>query len=73
VIAGSTNEIHQYIDARYLSVAEGVDSLLLFKKHTEWSPVTRLVVHLLGQHNVILMKMKIWLLWRSVLPARKSP
>ncbi len=32
---------------------EGVDSLLSFKKHTEWPPVTRLVVHLLGQHNVI--------------------
>jgi hypothetical protein len=36
-----------------LSVAEGVDSLLSFKKHTEWPPVTRLVVHLPGQHNVI--------------------
>jgi hypothetical protein len=53
VIAGPTNEIQQYIDAQYLSVAEGVDSLLSFKKHTEWPPVIQLVVHLLGQHNVI--------------------
>jgi hypothetical protein len=36
-----------------LSFAEGVDSLLSFKKHTKWLLVTRLVVHLLGQHNVI--------------------
>jgi len=36
-----------------LSVAEGVDSLLSFKKHMEWPPVTPLVVHLPGQHNVI--------------------
>jgi hypothetical protein len=36
-----------------LSTDEGVDSLLSFKKHTEWPPVTRLVVHLPGQHNVI--------------------
>jgi hypothetical protein len=36
-----------------LSAAEGVDSLLSFKKHMEWPPVIRFVVHLLGQHNVI--------------------
>jgi len=53
VIAGPINEIQQYIDTRYLSVGEGVDSLLSFKKHMEWPPVTRLVVHLPGQHNVI--------------------
>jgi hypothetical protein len=46
VIAGPINKIQQYIDARYLSIVEGVDSLFSFKKHTEWSPVTRLVVHL---------------------------
>ncbi len=40
VIAGPINEIQQYIDAKYLSVAEGVDSLLSFKKHMEWPPVT---------------------------------
>jgi len=53
VIAGPINEIQQYIDARYLSAARGVDSLLSFKKHMEWPPVTRLVVHLPRQHNVI--------------------
>ncbi len=53
IIAGPTNEIQQYIDAQYLSVAEGVDSLLSFKKYTEWSPITRLVVHLPRQHNII--------------------
>jgi len=53
MIAGPINEIQQYIDTRYLSVGEGVDSLLSFKKHMEWPPVTRLVVHLPGQHNVI--------------------
>jgi hypothetical protein len=31
VIAGPTNEIQQYINARYLSAAKGVDPLLLFK------------------------------------------
>jgi hypothetical protein len=36
-----------------LSTTEGVDSLLSFKKHTEWSLVTQLVVHLPRQHNVI--------------------
>jgi hypothetical protein len=36
-----------------LSAAEGVDSLLSFEKHTKWPPVTRLVVHLPGQHNVV--------------------
>jgi hypothetical protein len=46
VIVDSTNEIQQYINARYLSIVEGVDSLLSFKKHTEWLPVTRLVIHL---------------------------
>jgi hypothetical protein len=53
VITGPTNEIQQYIDARYLSIAEGVDSLLSFKKHMEWPPVIRLVVHLPGHHNAI--------------------
>jgi hypothetical protein len=52
VITGPTNEIHQYIDAQYLSVAEGVDSLLLFKKYMEWPPIIRLVVHFPGQQNV---------------------
>jgi len=32
VIAGPINEIQQYINARYLSIIEGVDSLLSFKK-----------------------------------------
>jgi hypothetical protein len=45
VITGPTNEIQQYLNAQYLSAAEGVDSLLSFKKHMEWLPVTRLVVH----------------------------
>jgi len=53
VIVGPINEIQKYIDARYLSAAKGVDSLLSFKKHMEWPPVIRLVIHLLGQHNVI--------------------
>jgi len=53
VIAGPINEIQQYIDTRYLGVAKGVDSLLSFKKHMEWPPITRLVVHLPGQHNII--------------------
>jgi hypothetical protein len=53
VIVNPTNEIQQYIDVRYLGAVEGVDSLLSFKKHTEWPPVIQLVVHLLGQHNVI--------------------
>jgi hypothetical protein len=53
VIAGPINEIQQYIDARYLNATEGVDSLRSFRKHMEWPPVTRLVVHLPGQHNVI--------------------
>jgi hypothetical protein len=53
MITDPINEIQQYIDARYLNVSEGVDSLLLFKKHMEWPPVTRLVVHLPGQHNAI--------------------
>jgi hypothetical protein len=34
VISSPTNEIEQYIDTQYLSTAEGVDSLLSFKKHT---------------------------------------
>jgi len=53
VIADPINEIQQYIDAKYLSTVKGVDSLLSFKKHTEWLLATRLVVHFLGQHNVI--------------------
>jgi hypothetical protein len=48
VIANPTNEIWQYIDAQYLSTAKGVNSLLSFKKHMEWPPVIRLVVHLPG-------------------------
>jgi hypothetical protein len=32
---------------------KGLILLLLFKKHTKWPPVTRLIVHLPGQHNVI--------------------
>jgi hypothetical protein len=32
VIVGPLNEIQQYINARYLSAVEGVDSLLSFKK-----------------------------------------
>jgi hypothetical protein len=46
VITGPRNKIQQYIDARYLNTPKGVDSLLLFKKHMEWPPITRLVVHL---------------------------
>jgi len=36
-----------------LNTVEWVDSLLSFKKHTEWLLVTRLVVHLPRYHNVI--------------------
>jgi hypothetical protein len=53
VIVGPINEIQLYINARYLNVTKGVNSLLSFKKHTEWPPITRLVIHLPGQHNVI--------------------
>jgi hypothetical protein len=53
MIVSPTNEIQQYIDVWYLSVAERVDSLFSFKKHTEWSHVIWLVVHLLGHHNII--------------------
>jgi hypothetical protein len=56
VIVGPINEIQQYINTRYLSIAEGVNYLLSFKKHMKWPLVTRLVVHLLGQHNVIFNK-----------------
>jgi hypothetical protein len=56
VIVGPTNEIQQYIHARYLSAVERVDSLLSFKKHMEWLPVIQLVVHLPRQHNVIFNK-----------------
>ncbi len=52
-VDGLMNEIKQYIDIQYLSAAEAVDSLLLFKQHTEWPLVTRLVVHLPRQHNVV--------------------
>ncbi len=52
-VDGPINEIQQYIDARYLSASEAINSLLSFKKHTEWPPVTRLGVHLSGQHNVV--------------------
>ncbi len=52
-VDGPINEIWQYIDARYLSASEAVDSLLSFKNHTEWPPVTWLGVHLPGQHNVV--------------------
>jgi hypothetical protein len=53
LITAPTNKIKQYIDPRYFSIVKRVDSLLLFKKHTEWSPITQLVVHLPRQHNVI--------------------
>jgi hypothetical protein len=39
-----------------LSAIEGVNSLLLFQKHTEWPLVTQFVVHLLGHHNIIFNK-----------------
>jgi hypothetical protein len=52
-VDGPINEIQQYIDARYLSASEVIDSLLSFKKHTECPPVTWLEVHLPGQHNVV--------------------
>jgi len=48
-IASPTNKIQQYIDVRYLSVAEGVDSSLSFKNHMEWP----LLIHLPRQHNII--------------------
>jgi hypothetical protein len=53
MIFGPTNKIQEYIDARYLNIIEGVNSLLLFKKHMEWPLVIRLVIHLPRQHNVI--------------------
>ncbi len=53
VIISPTNEIQQYIDTRYLSATEGVDSLLSLKKHMKRSLVTQLVVHLPRRHNVI--------------------
>jgi hypothetical protein len=56
MITDPTNKIQQYIDARYLSATKGVDSLLSFKKHTEWLFVIRLVVYLPEQHNVIFHK-----------------
>lgn len=52
-IHGLINEIKQYIDAWYLSASEAVDSLFFFKKYAEWPLVTRLGVHLPGQHNDI--------------------
>jgi hypothetical protein len=33
-VDGPINEIQQYIDTRYLSTSEAIDSLLSFKKHT---------------------------------------
>ncbi len=39
-----------------MNVVERVNSLLLFKKHTEWLLVTRLVVHLPRHHDVIFNK-----------------
>jgi len=36
-----------------LSVTKGVDSLFSFNRHTKWPFVTRLIIHLLGLHNVI--------------------
>jgi hypothetical protein len=56
MIVGPTNEIQQYIDVWYLKVIKGVNSLLSFKNHMEWSHVTWLVVHLPGHHNVIFNK-----------------
>ncbi len=56
VIVGPTNKIQQYINTRYLSVTEGVDSLFSFKKHMEWPLVTRLVIHLPKHYNVIFNK-----------------
>jgi hypothetical protein len=56
VITSPTNKIQQYIDAQYLNATKGVDSLLSLKKHTEWPPITQLVVHLPRHHNVIFNK-----------------
>ncbi|RFU23627.1 hypothetical protein B7463_g12712, partial [Scytalidium lignicola] len=46
------DEIQQYVQARYVSPIEAFAHLMEYKTHQEWPSVTRLLVHLQGEHTV---------------------
>ncbi|PIA35515.1 hypothetical protein AQUCO_03500110v1 [Aquilegia coerulea] len=52
VVGGTTDEIKQYIDARYVGSIEAAWRLLGNKMHKEKPSVTRLSLHLEGMHMV---------------------
>jgi len=52
-ISSHCDEIKQYIDGCYISAPEAVWRLFQFHIHEQHPPITRLQVHLLGQHMVV--------------------
>ena len=48
------DEVRNYIDARYVSASEAIWRILKFRMHGEFPSVTRLQVHLEGEHNVLI-------------------
>ena len=47
------NEIHSYLDARYISSTQACHNIFEFPMHMEWPAIYRLPVHLPNQQNVV--------------------
>ena len=47
------NEIHSYLDARYISSTQACHNIFEFPMHMEWPAVYRLPVHLPGRQSVV--------------------
>ena len=52
MVLGATDEIQQYLDARYIGPAEAAWRIFEHPLHQEFPSVVRLVLHLPGQHRV---------------------
>ena len=53
VLTEGKNEIHSYLDARYISSTQACHNIFEFAMHAEWPAVYRLSVHLPDRQSVI--------------------
>ena len=53
ILTESHNEIHSYLDVRYISSTQACHNIFEFSMHMEWPAIYCLPVHLPNQQNVV--------------------
>ena len=53
VLTGGENEIHSYLDARYISSTQACHNIFEFPMHMKWPAVYHLPIHLPGCQSVV--------------------